>query len=84
VKMNRHERQAWRRLVELGAEELEMGGKPALDLRPCKARTANSRSDLIGAIIEVEGRSGAVRRHVDRRGNAVFVVTDDPDPTAAE
>jgi hypothetical protein len=77
--MNAHEARAWRRLLELGAERTELGGKPALDLSHAKPRDLAQRSDLIGAVVEVAGRSGCNRRHVDRRGNAVYVVTDDPD-----
>lgn len=76
--MNAYERRAWETLVRLGAKQIELGGKPALDLRPLLSRrfTDAEASDVLGAIVEVAGRSRAVRRHVDRRGNAVFVVAD--------
>jgi hypothetical protein len=75
--MNTHERHAWRLLVERGAREIELGGKPGLDLTTARpGRTKEQRSDYIGALLAVSGRSGAVRRHVDRRGNPTFVVTD--------
>lgn len=82
--MNSHEALAWRRLAERGAKQITLGGKPALDLRTGRpGRSANERSDYIGAILDVAGRSGDVRRHVDRRGNAVFVVTDALPPMLA-
>lgn len=76
--MNSHERDAWRYLAEIGAKEIDLGGKPGLDLRTARpGRSAKERSRYLGAILNVAGRSGSVRRHVDRLGNAVFVVTDD-------
>lgn len=77
--MNAHERDAWNRLIALGAERIELGGKRALDLRTARPRTADERSDFIGAVLNVTGRSGRNRWHVDRRNNPVFVVTDDLD-----
>lgn len=70
--MNTHERAAWRRLIAF--------------LRTCRPAGRRGRkaenwwSDFIGDVTTVAGRSGANRRHVDRRGNLVFVVTDDTDP----
>lgn len=32
---------------------------------------------MIGALYNVAGRSGVNRKHVDRLGNPVFIVTDD-------
>lgn len=72
--MNDHERRAWWQLVELGASEITLGGKPALDLRDA---TASPIAVFIDAVISVCGRSGAVRRHQDRNGRMVFVTTDD-------
>jgi hypothetical protein len=81
--VNTHERDAWRRLVEMGASEIELGGKPALDLRTCRPAGRRGKmaeawwSDFIDAVLNVAGRSGTVRRLVDVGGHAVFVVTDD-------
>jgi hypothetical protein len=32
------------------------------------------------AALNVAGRSGCNRRHVDRAGVPIYVITDDPDP----
>jgi hypothetical protein len=74
--MNIHEERAWKLLVELGAKECDLGGKHALDLTPIRATTKNKLCLLVQAVLDVVGRSGANRRHVDRRGCPVFVVTD--------
>lgn len=75
--MNDHERRAWEILVAHGAEQIEIGGKPALDLSTAKPKTRHGMADFVTEVIEVVGRSGANRRHVDRRGNLSFVVSDD-------
>lgn len=77
---NAHEAQAWRHLVALGARRLELGGKPALDVSAIRVRSAASMAEFVQAFHEVAGRSGAVRRHVDRQGRPVFIVADE-DPT---
>jgi hypothetical protein len=77
IARNEHERRAWNRLVALGATPTEIGGKPALDVRTVRLRSAEAVADFADALIEVAGRSGAVRRHVDRQNRPVFVVTDD-------
>ena len=74
--MNAHESRAWRILVEFGATEVELGGKPALDVSTCHVRTRSERAQMLDAYLNVAGRSGTVRRHVDRYGRAVFVVRD--------
>ena len=74
--MNIHEEKAWRLLVELGARELKLGGKHALDLSPIRATSKNKLCLLVQAVIDVVGRSEANRRHVDHRGFPIYVVTD--------
>ncbi len=74
--MNTHEKSAWRVLVELGATETELGGKAALDLRTVRWRSRKRFGVFLQAFLEVAGRSGAVRRHMDRTGCPVFVVCD--------
>lgn len=74
--MNVHEERAWRILVDLGARELTLGGKHALDLTPIRATTARKLRLLVSAVLGVVGNSGANRRHVDRSGCPVYVVTD--------
>jgi hypothetical protein len=74
--MNIHEENAWRLLIELGARELELGGKHALDLSPIRVTSRNKLGLFVQAVLNVAGRSGANRRHVDRRGCPVYVVTD--------
>ncbi len=72
---NAHEKWAWRVLVSMGATETEIGGKPALDIRTVKP-TRKRWAQFLQAFLEVAGRSGGVRRHVDRNGCPVFVVRD--------
>ncbi len=74
--MNVHEESAWKLLIELGAREFMLTNKHALDLSPIRATTKNKICLLVGAVIDVVGRSGANRRHVDRRGCPIYVVTD--------
>lgn len=74
--MNVHEERAWRILVDLGARELTLGGKHALDLKPIRATSERKLRLLVQAVLGVVGNSGANRRHVDRSGCPVFVVTD--------
>ncbi len=74
--MNIHEEKAWKILVELGARELMLGGKHALDLSPIRATTKNKLCLLVQSVVAVVGRSNANRRHVDRRGCPIYIVTD--------
>ena len=74
--MNSHEERAWKRLVELGARELTIGGKHALDLSTIRVTSKNKICLFLQAALAVVGRSNANRRHVDRRGCPIFVVTD--------
>ena len=74
--MNVHEERAWKLLIELGAREFMLGGKHALDLKPIRATSEKKLCLLVQAVIQVVGRSNANRRHVDRRGSPVYVVTD--------
>jgi hypothetical protein len=74
--VNVHEECAWRRLVELGAREITLGGKHALDLRPIRITSEKSLRLFCQAFDAVVGRSNANRRHVDRSGCPIFVVTD--------
>lgn len=74
--MNIHEERAWRILVELGAREFMLADKHALDLSPIRCTTKKKLCLLVQAAIAVVGRSGANRRHVDRRGCPIYVVTD--------
>jgi hypothetical protein len=74
--VNVHEENAWKILIELGAREIDLGGKHALDLSPIRTTSRKKLCLLIQAVIDVVGRSGANRRHVDRRGCPVYVVTD--------
>ena len=78
--MNVHEERAWKQLVDLGAEPRTLLGKQALDLRPIRITSADKLGIFCQAFHEVVGRSNANRRHVDRRGLPVFVVTDFPPP----
>lgn len=75
--MNEREGAAWKTLLYLGATHMEIGGKHALNLEPIRATTGIKTAMLIEAAIEVVGRSGANRRHVNREGRPVYVVTDD-------
>jgi len=74
--VNLHEERAWKRLVELGAREFMLVGKHALDLSPIRVTSKAALCLLVGAVVEVVGRSNANRRHVDRRGCPIYVVTD--------
>lgn len=74
--MNIHEERAWKLLVELGARECEFFGKPGLDLSPIRPTSKNKLCLFVQAVLEVVGNSGANRRHVDRRGCPIYVVTD--------
>lgn len=74
--MNIHEERAWKRLRELGAKEITLGGKHALALRPIRVTSGKRLAMFCQAFDGVAGRSGANRRHIDRRGCPVFVVTD--------
>lgn len=74
--MNVHEERAWKLLVELGARETMIGGKHALDLSPIRVTNKNKLGLFVQAVLDVVGRSNANRRHVDRRGLPIYVVTD--------
>ena len=74
--MNVHEERFWKVLIELGAREVMLGGKHALDLRPIRVTSERKLALFCQAFNEVVGRSNANRRHVDRRGCPVYVVTD--------
>lgn len=74
--MNVHEERAWKLLVHLGARETTIGGKHALDLSPIRITSKNKNGLFVQGVIDVVGRSGANRRHVDRRGLPIYVVTD--------
>lgn len=74
--MNVHEERAWRLLIELGAREIWLGGKHALDLSPIRLTSRNKLCLYTQAVLAVVGRSNANRRHVDRRGCPMYVVTD--------
>lgn len=74
--MNVHEESAWKLLVSLGARETMIAGKHALDLSPIRLTSKNKLGLFVQAVIDVVGRSNANRRHVDRRGCPVYVVTD--------
>jgi len=74
--MNIHEEKAWKLLIELGAREFMLGGKHALDLKPIRATSEKKLRLLVQAVLQVVGRSNANRRHVDRSGCPVYVVTD--------
>lgn len=77
--MNQHERRAWRVLLELGARVEKLPTGPTLDIRPIRITSERKLRIFASALIDVAGRSGANRRHMDRAGCLVFVVTDDPD-----
>lgn len=74
--MNVHEESAWRVLIELGARETVIGGKHALDLTPIRITNKDKLCLYTQAVLGVVGRSNANRRHVDRRGCPIYVVTD--------
>ena len=75
--MNLHERNAWNTLVQLGARTTTIGGKHAIDLRSIRIRSQRKLTQFCAAFHEVAGRSTCNRRHVDRYGHPIFVVTDD-------
>lgn len=74
--MNVHEERAWKLLVSLGARETMLVNKHALDLSPIRVTTKNKLGLFVQAVLDVVGRSNANRRHVDRRGCPIYVVTD--------
>lgn len=74
--MNVHEERAWKLLRELGAKEIKLFGKHALDLSPIRLTSKKKLAQFCWALIDVVGRGGANRRHVDRYGRPVYVVTD--------
>jgi len=61
--VNVHEERFWKVLIELGAREVMLGGKHAIDLRPIRITSARKLGLFCQAIIEVVGRSNANRRH---------------------
>lgn len=75
--MNTHEQIAWRVLLYLGARPIELGRKHALDLTPIRITSQKNLRLFCQAVVDVAGRSGANRRHQDRAGCPVYVVTDD-------
>lgn len=79
---NIHEVTAWRVLVELGAREAEIGGYATLDVRTCRLRSVRNKTLFASAFLDVVGRSGTMRRHVDRNGRPVFVVSPFPAGTS--
>jgi hypothetical protein len=74
--VNVHEERAWKLLLELGAKETTLGGKKALSLEPIRITSRNKLCLFVQAVLDVVGRSNANRRHVDRRGCPIYVVTD--------
>jgi hypothetical protein len=50
--------------------------KHALDLSPIRLTSKNKLGLFVQAVLDVVGRSNANRRHVDRRGCPIYVVTD--------
>lgn len=74
--MNASEKAAWRSLIEIGATTTTIGGQPALDLRTVNVRSKRRLNQFMSSFLEVAGRSGTVRRHIDRDGYPVFVVRD--------
>ena len=74
--MNVHEERAWKLLLELGAKEITLGGKKALSLKPIRITSKDKLGLFVQAVLDVVGRSNANRRHVDRRGCPIYVVTD--------
>jgi hypothetical protein len=75
--MNDHEKSAWRLLLHLGARHTKIVDKHALDLTPIRITNRNKLRLFCQAVIDVAGRSGANRRHQDRAGCPIYVVTDD-------
>lgn len=76
--MNDHEIIAWNCLIRLGADEIELGGKTALDLSPIRATTKNKLFSLLHALAKLPGRSGTVHRHVNRLGIPIYLVYGGP------
>lgn len=74
--MNVSEERFWKVLVELGARETMLGGKHALDLSPIRVTSKDKLGLFVQAVVGVVGRSNANRRHMDRRGLPIYVVTD--------
>ena len=74
--MNVSEERAWKLLIELGARRTMIGGKHALDVSSIRVTSYDKMAMLAQSLTAVVGRSGANRRHVDRRGSPVYVVTD--------
>lgn len=75
---NDHEKRAWRVLLELGADLVDLGGKQGIDVRPIRVHDQRKMAQLADAIANVVGRSGAHRWHMDSAGRLVFVVSDCP------
>jgi hypothetical protein len=73
--MNLHEERAWKLLRELGARETQIGGRRALDLSPIRVTSRKKLGLFCQALVEVVGRGGGNRRHTDRHGCPVYVVT---------
>jgi hypothetical protein len=78
--VNQHEYSAWRVLLELGARITQIATKHALDLRPIRITSKRKLALFCQAFNEVAGRSGTNRRHQDRTGCPIYVVTDDAAP----
>lgn len=74
--LNVHERRAWDELMQFGAKLKELGGHEALDISTVRLSSAAKIGRFVRALREVDGRSGRVRFHVNRRGEPVFVVRD--------
>jgi len=83
MRMNESEAAAWRALVELGARVYLDLIPPRLDVTPVRVTSARKMRQFASALVDVAGRSGANRRHVDRSGAPVYVVTDDAERARA-
>lgn len=79
AKMTTNESNAWRTLLELGAKSTSIGGKAALDLSTIRVGSKKTMVRLPGAIVGVAapGVKTCNRRHVDRMGRPIYIVTDD-------
>lgn len=80
MSMNANEKHAWRTLLELGAKSISLGGKAALDMSTIRITSKKTMRKLPGAIVGVaalNSKTSTNRRHVDRYGYPVFIVTDD-------
>ena len=77
--MTLNEKNSWRTLVELGAKEIMIFDKHALDLSSIRITSKRVMIKLPGAIVGVAGigSKSSNRRHVDRIGNPIYIVTDD-------